>query len=125
MYVMERNTQKSVRFREDCFERESLYSLWLAFKLMFYDISPGTFEADLVYLPFYKNGYTLLYEGYYYTDSGSCSPLMTYLILASDIMAGETGGTGRGLPLRAPLIPLPGWDPGNPIYNENEPFYFS
>ena len=29
------------------------------------------------------------------------------------VMAGETGGgTGRDLPLRAPLIPLPGWDPG-------------
>ena len=29
-------------------------------------------------------------------------------------MAGETGGggTGRGLPLRAPLISFPGWDPG-------------
>ena len=32
------------------------------------------------------------------------------------------GGTGRDLPLRAPLIPFPGWDPGVPIYNENGPF---
>ena len=24
----------------------------------------------------------------------------------------ETGGTGRDLPLRAPLISFPGWDPG-------------
>ena len=39
-------------------------------------------------------------------------------------MAGETGGTGRDLPLRAPLISLPGWDPGGggPIYNKNGPF---
>ena len=37
-------------------------------------------------------------------------------------MAGETGGTGRDLPLRAPLISFPGWDPGGPVYNENEPF---
>ena len=29
-------------------------------------------------------------------------------------MAGETGGTGRDLPLRAPLIPFPEWDPGEP-----------
>ena len=41
------------------------------------------------------------------------------------VMAGETGGggTGRDLPLRAPLIPFPGWDRGGGvIYNENEPF---
>ena len=37
-------------------------------------------------------------------------------------MAGETGGTGRDLPLRAPSIPIPGWDPRGPIYNENGPF---
>ena len=37
-------------------------------------------------------------------------------------MAGENGGTGRDLPLRVPLISLPGWDPGDPIYNENGPF---
>ena len=37
-------------------------------------------------------------------------------------MAGETGGTGRDLPLRAPLIPFTGWEPGGPIYNENGPF---
>ena len=24
------------------------------------------------------------------------------------------GGTGRDLPLRAPVIPFPGWDPGGP-----------
>ena len=36
------------------------------------------------------------------------------------------GGTGRDLSLRAPLIPVPGWDPGGPnIYNEMGPFYFS
>ena len=39
-------------------------------------------------------------------------------------MAGETGGNGRDLPLRAPLIPFPGWDPGDPRYNENGPFLF-
>ena len=27
-------------------------------------------------------------------------------------MAGEAGVTGRDLPLRAPSIPFPGWDPG-------------
>ena len=33
------------------------------------------------------------------------------------------GGTGRDLPLRAPLVSLPGWDlGGGPIYNENGPF---
>ena len=33
------------------------------------------------------------------------------------------GGRDRGdLPLRAPLISFPGWDPGGPIYNKNEPF---
>ena len=37
-------------------------------------------------------------------------------------MAGETGGTGRDLPLRAPSIQFPGWHPGGPIYNENGPF---
>ena len=38
-------------------------------------------------------------------------------------MAGETGeGAGRDLPLRAPLIPVPGWDRGDPIYNESGPF---
>ena len=37
-------------------------------------------------------------------------------------MAGETGGTGRDLLLRAPSISFPGWDPGGPIYNENGPF---
>ena len=26
-------------------------------------------------------------------------------------MAGETGGTGRDLPFRVPLILFPGWDP--------------
>ena len=31
-------------------------------------------------------------------------------------MAGETGGTGRDLPLRAPLIPFPVWDPGGTQY---------
>ena len=42
-------------------------------------------------------------------------------------MAGETGGTGRDLPLRTPFIPVPGWDPGGGgrIYNEMGPFYFS
>ena len=41
-------------------------------------------------------------------------------------MAGETGGggTGRDLPLRTPLIPFPGRDPGDPIYNKIGPFYF-
>ena len=41
-------------------------------------------------------------------------------------MAGETGGEGGGrdLPLRARLIPIPGWDPGDPIYNKMGPFYF-
>ena len=34
------------------------------------------------------------------------------------------GGTGRDLPLRAPLIPFPGRDPGDPIYNIMGPFYF-
>ena len=50
--------------------------------------------------------------------------LLPYLfqVLQHQIMAGETGGTGRDLPLRAPLISLPGWDPGGPIYNENVPF---
>ena len=38
-------------------------------------------------------------------------------------MAGETGGGGgEDLPLRAPLISFPGWDRGDPIYNENGPF---
>ena len=40
------------------------------------------------------------------------------------IMAGETGGgggTGRHLPVQAPLIPFPGWDLGDPKYNENGP----
>ena len=37
-------------------------------------------------------------------------------------MAGETGRTGRDLPLRTPLISFPVWDPGGPIYNENGPF---
>ena len=42
-------------------------------------------------------------------------------------MPGETGGgggeNGRDLPLRAPLFPFPGWDPGGcTIYNENGPF---
>ena len=32
------------------------------------------------------------------------------------IMAGETGGTGRDLPLRSTLIPFPGWDPGGTQY---------
>ena len=38
--------------------------------------------------------------------------------LAGLFMAGETGGggTGRDLPLRAPLIPFPGWDPGPDSY---------
>ena len=48
-------------------------------------------------------------------------------------MAGleKPGGGDRGdLPLRAPQIPFPGWDQGDPIYNENGPFlllfdYFS
>ena len=30
--------------------------------------------------------------------------------------------TGRDLPLRAPVIPSPGWDRGDLIYNENGPF---
>ena len=34
-------------------------------------------------------------------------------------MAGETGGTWKDLPFRAPSIPFPGWDPGGPTYNEN------
>ena len=33
-----------------------------------------------------------------------------------------TGETGRDLPLRAPLIPFPGWTREGPIYNENGPF---
>ena len=40
-------------------------------------------------------------------------------------MAGETGGTRSDLPLRAPLISAPGWDPEDPIYKEMGPFYFS
>ena len=38
-------------------------------------------------------------------------------------MAGETGGggAGRDLTLRAPLNPVPGCDPGEPICNENGP----
>ena len=43
------------------------------------------------------------------------------------MMAGETGGgggTGRDIPLRAPLIPFPAWDPGDPIYNKMGPSYF-
>ena len=35
---------------------------------------------------------------------------------------GGERGTGRDLPLRAPLIPFPGRDPGDLIYNENGPF---
>ena len=35
-------------------------------------------------------------------------------------MAGETGGTWRDLPFRAPLIPFPEWDTGDQhTYNEN------
>ena len=35
----------------------------------------------------------------------------------------KPGGGGPGdLPLRAPLIPSPGWDREDPIYNENGPF---
>ena len=45
--------------------------------------------------------------------------------LAVTIMAGETGGTGRDLPLRAPLAPFPGGDQGVPIYNENGPIFLS
>ena len=33
------------------------------------------------------------------------------------------GETGRDLPLRAPSIPFPGWDPGDPIYTKMGPFY--
>ena len=33
----------------------------------------------------------------------------------------KPGWTGRDLPLRTPLIPSPGWDRGDPIYNENGP----
>ena len=41
-------------------------------------------------------------------------------------MAGETGGTGRDLPLRAPLIQFPGWDRGGDKYiTKMGPFYFS
>ena len=37
-------------------------------------------------------------------------------------MAGETGVDREGPSPPAPLIPSPGWDPGDPIYNENGPF---
>ena len=37
-------------------------------------------------------------------------------------MAGETGVDREGPSPRAPLIPFPGCDPGDPIYNENGPF---
>ena len=40
-------------------------------------------------------------------------------------MAGETGGTGRDLPLRAPSIQFPGWDPGDQYITKMGPFYFS
>ena len=40
-------------------------------------------------------------------------------------MAGETGGTGRDPPLLAPLISLPGWDPGDQYITKMDPFYFS
>ena len=49
----------------------------------------------------------------------------TYLSFSYPLtMAGETGGTGKDLPLRAPLISFPGWDPWDPIYNKMGPFYF-
>ena len=48
---------------------------------------------------------------------------VSMLVVHLPNMAGETGGTGRDLPLRTPLILFPGWDPGGgPIYNENGPF---
>ena len=34
----------------------------------------------------------------------------------------QGGGAGRDFPLRAPLIPFPGWDPGDRMYNENGSF---
>ena len=37
-----------------------------------------------------------------------------WIAAAIDSMAGETGGTGRELPLWDPLIPFPGWDSGGP-----------
>ena len=37
----------------------------------------------------------------------------------SSRMAGEPVWTGRDLPLRDPVISSPGWDRGDPIYNEN------
>ena len=50
-------------------------------------------------------------------------------LILQDGMAGETGGrgegTGRDLPLRATLIPFPGWDPEDPIYNENGALFTS
>ena len=36
----------------------------------------------------------------------------------------KPGGTGRDLPLRAPLISFHGWDPGGAIYTKMGPFYF-
>ena len=59
---------------------------------------------------FYCIGFVCIYPG---------------VLTVAQCMAGETGGIGRDLPLWAPLIPYPGWDPGDPIYNENGPLYFS
>ena len=45
----------------------------------------------------------------------------------SQRMAEETGGGGgdREVPsLRVPLIPFPGGNPGDSIYNENESFFY-
>ena len=48
------------------------------------------------------------------------------IIIVQASIAGETGGGDRGgdLPLRAPLIPYPGRDPGDRIHNKMGPFYF-
>ena len=37
-------------------------------------------------------------------------------------MAGETGVDREGPSPSGPIIPFPGWDQGDPVYNENWPF---
>ena len=44
------------------------------------------------------------------------------LAMTTELWLKKPGRTGRDLPLRAPLIPFPGWDPGDQIYNENGAF---
>ena len=54
-----------------------------------------------------------------YRHTGHCTEGHILWEVGVTNMAGETvcvwggGGTGRDLPLRARLIPFPGWDPGD------------